>query len=80
LTVTVLGTRALSKPADKLPLDRLIVGSGVSSPEVLAHQLHAGVEEVERETKRSGRIRRNGHAEIVTPRVHASRCAAPRSV
>jgi hypothetical protein len=80
LTVTVLGARALAQPADKLTLDRLIVGLGVPSPQILAHQLHAGVEEVEREPKRSGRIRRDGHAEIVTPRVHAPRRKAQTSV
>lgn len=71
----MLGTRALAKPAGKLPIDRLIVGPGVPSPQVLAHQSHAGVEEVEREPERSGSIRRGGHAGIVTPRV-----ASPASI
>jgi hypothetical protein len=76
MTVTVLGTRARPKPADKLPLDRLFVGAGVSSPEVLPHQFHAGVEQVERDPERSGRIRRDGHAGIATPPVPAARRVA----
>jgi hypothetical protein len=80
LTVTVLGSRTIPKPGDKPPLDHLIVGFGVASSEILAHQPHAGFEEVEREPKRSGRIRRDGHAGIVTPSVQAARRTAPRSV
>ena len=54
MTVTVLGTRALPKPADKPPLDHLIVGVGVFSSEILAHPLHA-------RSKRSS-VRRNVRA------------------
>ena len=71
----MLGTRALAKPGAKLMIDLPFVGSRICAPEVLAHQPHAGFEEVEGKPKRSGGVRRRSHAGIVTPPVTASACA-----
>lgn len=60
----MLGTRALSKPGAEFPIDVPFVGSGVCPAEVLAHQLDSGVEEIEREPKRSGDGRRGSHGEL----------------
>ena len=67
----MLRTRALSKPAHERSFDLLFVGFRMPAPEVLAHQLYARIEEVEREPKRPDGVRRRGHAGIVTPPVAA---------
>ena len=54
----MLGPRALSKPAGESAIDLLFVGVGMSTPKVLAHQPDAGIEQVEREAKCPGCVRR----------------------
>ena len=58
----MLGTRTLPKPGAELPIDLLFVGFGVCAPEVLAHQPNPGLEEIEREPKRSGGGWRGRHS------------------
>jgi hypothetical protein len=65
----MIGTRALSKPRAKSPIDLLVVGLGVSPPQVLPHQLKPGIEQIKRESKCPRDSRRGGHAGIVTPQV-----------
>ena len=60
----MVGTRALSKPGAEFPIDLLLVGSRISAPQVLTHQLNPGIEEIKREPKRSGSGRRGSHAEL----------------
>jgi hypothetical protein len=49
----VLGAWALSKPRQEQPIDLAIVGVGVVPTQVLAHQPHSRIEQIERQLKRS---------------------------
>ena len=51
MTITFFGTWALVQPLPKPPLDFRVCCTGMATAEVLAHQVHAGLEEIERRAK-----------------------------
>lgn len=60
----MLSTRTRAKPRGKPPIDLLLVGLRILPTQVLAHHLHAGIEQIERQPERS-RGDGRGHALIV---------------
>jgi hypothetical protein len=51
VTITGFGARALVQPLPKPALDFRVCCTGMAAAEVLAHQVHAGLEEIERRAK-----------------------------
>ena len=51
-TVARLRSRAVVKPLPQASFDLLIAGVGMTSPEILTHQIDAGLKQVERLTER----------------------------
>ena len=53
-TVSSLGSWAITKPVAQQSLDFLNTRLGVTPPEILAHQIEPGVEQIERRAERDG--------------------------